>query len=145
MATLCGNRLELLDVILGCNWMGAVGVPLNVAVRGDALRRALTNSGARVLAVDPALLPVLGVVDLPAGLEQVWQAAARRRVAWSGPARQAEADRLHLRGEVGPTAGKHFVENQLGLPEVIGDLRRPKVRADGDAELVPPAEALPRP
>jgi hypothetical protein len=72
--------------------MGAVGVPLNVAVRGDALRRALTNSGARVLAVDPALLPVLGVVDLPAGLEQVWQAAARRRVAWSGSARQAAAD-----------------------------------------------------
>jgi carnitine-CoA ligase len=72
VATLCGNRLEMLDLILGCSWMGAVAVPLNAAVRGDALRHALTNSGARVLAVDPALLSVLAVIDPPADLERVW-------------------------------------------------------------------------
>jgi carnitine-CoA ligase len=37
VATLCGNRLDLLDVILGCSRMGAIAVPVNVTMRGDAL------------------------------------------------------------------------------------------------------------
>jgi crotonobetaine/carnitine-CoA ligase len=72
VATLSGNRLELLDVILGCTWMGAVAVPLNVAVRGEALRHALTNSGAKILVLDPNLLDVLDRLDTPDSLEEVW-------------------------------------------------------------------------
>jgi crotonobetaine/carnitine-CoA ligase len=72
VATLSGNRPELLDVILGCAWIGAVAVPLNVALRGDALRHALTDSGARILVVEPALLDVLAGLEAPDTLDELW-------------------------------------------------------------------------
>ncbi|WP_158885896.1 ATP-dependent acyl-CoA ligase [Amycolatopsis anabasis] len=72
VATLSGNRLELLDLMLGCAWLGVIVVPLNVAVRGDGLRHGLANSGARVLVLEPELLDVLDHVDAPGTLEQVW-------------------------------------------------------------------------
>jgi crotonobetaine/carnitine-CoA ligase len=74
---LSGNRLELLDVILGCAWMGAVAVPLNVAVRGEALRHALTNSGAKILVIDPGSARRVGP-DQDAGHPGGGVAAARR-------------------------------------------------------------------
>ena len=45
---MCENRIELLDLILGATWMGAVAVPLNTALRGEQLAHQLRNSGARV-------------------------------------------------------------------------------------------------
>jgi carnitine-CoA ligase len=33
VALMCENRIELLDLILGATWMGAVAVPLNTAAR----------------------------------------------------------------------------------------------------------------
>jgi carnitine-CoA ligase len=71
VATLCGNRIELLDLILGCAWLGATVVPLNAAARGRQLAHMLTNSGARAVAVDPELLSVLPAEPPPA-LEVVW-------------------------------------------------------------------------
>ncbi len=62
---MCENRIELLDLMLGCAWLGAVAVPLNTALRGPQLEHQLANSGARVLAMDSALLPLLGVVERP--------------------------------------------------------------------------------
>jgi carnitine-CoA ligase len=35
IALMCENRIELLDLILGATWMGAVAVPLNTALRGE--------------------------------------------------------------------------------------------------------------
>jgi crotonobetaine/carnitine-CoA ligase len=72
VAMMCENRIELLDLMLGCAWLGAVAVPLNTALRGDQLRHQLVNSGARVLAIDTALLDVLDVVEPPPALEAVW-------------------------------------------------------------------------
>jgi carnitine-CoA ligase len=72
VAMMCENRIELLDLMLGCAWLGAVAVPLNTALRGDQLRHQLVNSGARVLAIDTALLEVLDVVEAPPALEAVW-------------------------------------------------------------------------
>src|SRR5690606_10269086 len=37
VALLCGNRLELLEIVLGCAWLGAIAVPLNTALRGAGL------------------------------------------------------------------------------------------------------------
>src|SRR5271165_1304315 len=34
VAVMCGNRPELLQVYLGCGWIGAVTVPINTASRG---------------------------------------------------------------------------------------------------------------
>lgn len=52
VAALSGNRIELLDLVLGCAWLGAVAVPLNTALRGDSLTHVLTASGARHLLLE---------------------------------------------------------------------------------------------
>src|SRR5690606_37403509 len=72
LALMCENRIELLDLILGATWMGAVAVPLNTALRGEQLAHQLRNSGAKVLAMDSALVEVLGHVSGIDALEQVW-------------------------------------------------------------------------
>ena len=53
VAAMAANRVELIDLILGCAWLGAVAVPLNTAFRGDALAHVLTTCGARHLLVEP--------------------------------------------------------------------------------------------
>jgi crotonobetaine/carnitine-CoA ligase len=73
VALLCGNRPELLRLILGCAWAGAVSVPLNAAVRGFPLQHMLGNSGAKILAVEADLLPALDTIDLNAlPLMRIW-------------------------------------------------------------------------
>ena len=72
VALMCENRIELLDLTLGCAWLGAVAVPLNTALRGEQLRHQLANSGARLLAIDSALIEVLEVVEAPPTLAEVW-------------------------------------------------------------------------
>ncbi|SDN56358.1 crotonobetaine/carnitine-CoA ligase [Streptomyces sp. cf386] len=41
VAALLSNRIELVDLVLGCAWLGAVAVPLNTGLRGRSLRQAL--------------------------------------------------------------------------------------------------------
>ena len=72
IALLCGNRLELLETVLGCAWLGAIAVPLNTALRGPGLRHALADSGARVVVVEAGLAAVLDEVDLPPTLQERW-------------------------------------------------------------------------
>jgi crotonobetaine/carnitine-CoA ligase len=73
VALLCGNRPELMCLILGCAWAGAVSVPLNAAVRGFTLQHMLSNSGAKILAIEAELLPVLDTIDLKAlPLTRIW-------------------------------------------------------------------------
>lgn len=52
VAALSRNRIELVDLLLGCAWLGAVAVPLNTALRGDSLTHVLTASGARYLLLE---------------------------------------------------------------------------------------------
>ncbi|WP_340537840.1 ATP-dependent acyl-CoA ligase [Nocardioides sp. GXZ039] len=52
VAMMAGNRTELLDLILGCGWLGAVAVPMNVAARGTQLHHVLGNCGARLLIIE---------------------------------------------------------------------------------------------
>jgi carnitine-CoA ligase len=73
VALLCGNRPELLRLILGCAWAGAVSVPLNAAVRGFPLQHMLGNSGAKILAIEADLLPALDTIDVQAlPLTRIW-------------------------------------------------------------------------
>jgi len=73
VALMCSNRPEFLQVYLGCTWLGAIAVPLNVAARGPQLQHMLTNSGARLLAIEAPLLDALGVLDLDkVALERIW-------------------------------------------------------------------------
>jgi crotonobetaine/carnitine-CoA ligase len=73
VALLCGNRVEFMEVLLGCAWLGAVAVPINTASRGMQLAHMLCNSGARLLVTESALVEAvdsLEAQDLP--LEAIW-------------------------------------------------------------------------
>ncbi len=69
---LAENRLELLEIVLGCAWLGAVVVPVNTALRGEQLQHVLDNSQPRLIAVEPALLEPLQGATPPPSLERVW-------------------------------------------------------------------------
>ncbi len=63
VAIMGGNSLAFLEMVLGCAWSGVIAVPVNAGLRGPQLQHVLTQSGARLLAIDPALLPVLDSID----------------------------------------------------------------------------------
>ena len=73
VALMCSNRAELMQLVLGCAWLGAVAVPINTACKGPQLTYLLANSGARLLAIEAGLAGTLALVE-PAGLalERVW-------------------------------------------------------------------------
>ena len=61
---MCSNRAEFIESFLGCAWLGAIAVPINVASRGPQLRHILSNSGARLLVIEAELLNALDHVDM---------------------------------------------------------------------------------
>jgi carnitine-CoA ligase len=63
VAIMCGNRVELLLMILGCAWLGAIAVPINTASRGGQLEHILGNCSARLLVIERELTPVLAPLD----------------------------------------------------------------------------------
>lgn len=63
VAIMCGNRAELLLTILGCAWLGAIAVPINVASRGAQLEHILSNCGARLMVIERELAPVIAPLD----------------------------------------------------------------------------------
>jgi crotonobetaine/carnitine-CoA ligase len=73
VAALCGNRIELMDLILGCGWLGATVVPLNTALRGTSLRQALDAAGASFVLAEPRLAARLDEAA-PTGLRARWVA-----------------------------------------------------------------------
>jgi carnitine-CoA ligase len=72
VAAMCRNRTELLDLVLGCAWLGAISVPINTAARGPQLEHVLRNSGARILIMDSDLVEILGALRRPERLDEVW-------------------------------------------------------------------------
>ncbi len=70
---ICSNRIELLGLLIGCGWLGAVAVPINVASRGAQLQHILANSGARLLVMEPDFAENLAMLDAGAlALEAIW-------------------------------------------------------------------------
>ena len=73
VALICSNRAEFVQTLLGCAWIGAVTVPINVAARGVQLRHVLANSGARLLVAEPeGWAAVTQLEGDPLPLERVW-------------------------------------------------------------------------
>jgi crotonobetaine/carnitine-CoA ligase len=73
VAILCGNKPEIMQLVLGCAWIGAVSVPINAASRGFQLQHMLSNSGAKILAIEAELIDALAGLDLKAlPLERIW-------------------------------------------------------------------------
>lgn len=81
VATVCGNRLELMELLLGCGWLGATIVPLNTALRGGSLRRVLQATRASFLLVESDLLDIVTAAGLPPGLRATWLAGPVLRSA----------------------------------------------------------------
>lgn len=72
VAALCGNRIELMDLILGCGWLGATVVPVNTALRGVSLRQVLDLVRAPFVLTEPGLVARLAEAGRPAGLRAAW-------------------------------------------------------------------------
>jgi crotonobetaine/carnitine-CoA ligase len=70
VAVMSENRLEMIELWLGCAWLGAVLVPINTALRGPQLSHVLADSDARLLVIEPELVEHLAYVD--AAPEQRW-------------------------------------------------------------------------
>jgi carnitine-CoA ligase len=73
VAIICSNRIEFLEIVLGCAWLGAVAVPINVASRGPQLQHILSNCAARLLVMEAAYAENLAFLDPPElAIEAVW-------------------------------------------------------------------------
>jgi carnitine-CoA ligase len=62
VAMLCSNRIEMLEIVLGCSWIGAVAVPINTAAMGPQIAYCLVNSGARLLVIEQRFIDRLAPV-----------------------------------------------------------------------------------
>jgi crotonobetaine/carnitine-CoA ligase len=73
VAALCGNTPELLELALGCGWIGAILVPLNTAAMGPQIGYYLRDSGARLLVIDHAYLSRLDLTgEKPLPIQRLW-------------------------------------------------------------------------
>jgi crotonobetaine/carnitine-CoA ligase len=85
VAIICSNRIELLGVLLGCGWLGAVAVPINVASRGPQLQHVLSNSGARLLVIETEFAENLAMLDPGAlALETIWTIGPAKEFRFGG-------------------------------------------------------------
>ena len=81
VAIICSNRMEFLGLLLGCGWLGAVAVPINVASRGPQLQHLLSNSGARLLEMEAEYAENLLMLDPSAlALEAIWTIGPRGKL-----------------------------------------------------------------
>jgi crotonobetaine/carnitine-CoA ligase len=88
VALMSGNRPEFMESFLGCAWVGAIAVPLNVAARGPQLKHYLQNSGARLLIIEPELVEALTYIE--------WDGLALERIWLIGDAKPATFDRVPM-------------------------------------------------
>lgn len=72
VAIMAENRVEILDLILGCAWLGAVAVPINTGLRGRQLHHVLRNCAAELLVIDNRLLDRITTLPDPASVRQIW-------------------------------------------------------------------------
>ncbi|MFH8484024.1 AMP-binding protein [Streptomyces longisporoflavus] len=110
VAALLSNRVELVDLVLGCAWLGAVVVPLNTALHGRLLRHALDEARPRFLYVEEELAARVKETGY-AG--RVWVTGARQApVPHTGKALDPHPSRpgdtaavLFTSGTTGPSRG----------------------------------------
>jgi crotonobetaine/carnitine-CoA ligase len=77
VAIMCSNRLEFLQMFLGCAWCGAIAVPINIASRGAQLEHILRNCGARLALVEAGFMNVFAdAVEAGVPLQQIWTVGA---------------------------------------------------------------------
>lgn len=123
VALMASNRTELLDFILGCSWIGAIAVPINVASRGEQLRHILNNSGAELLILEHELVnAVLGLEGLE-HLTRMWDLDSRSRdingnlEIWPVPAHAEQVPAETV--SVGQTAAILYTSGTTGVSKGV--------------------------
>src|ERR1051326_7507267 len=87
VAVICSNRIEFLEILFGCAWLGAVAVPINVASRGPQLQHILSNCGARLLVLEDIHADNLALLDASRlAVEAIWLIGGRQDVSFGGAA-----------------------------------------------------------
>lgn len=88
VAVMSGNRIEFLEVFLGCGWLGASTVPINSASMGPQIEYFLANSEARLLVIEEAFAVRLQAADLArTSLREIWvlgEGEGAESAAWPG-------------------------------------------------------------
>ncbi|MFI9776801.1 AMP-binding protein [Streptomyces sp. NPDC051956] len=118
VAALMSNRVELVDLVLGCAWLGAVVVPLNTALHGRLLRHALSVAQPQCLYAEGELAGRVAEVGYTG---RVWTVGARDAPV---PFAAAEADAfpslpgdaaaiLFTSGTTGPSRGVRCPQAQF--------------------------------
>ncbi len=73
VALMAGNRIETLETVLACGWLGAAAVPINTAAMGPQIGYYLADSGARLLIIEATYFERLALAELPrTALQTVW-------------------------------------------------------------------------
>ena len=82
VAILSTNRAEVMRMLLGCGWLGAVAVPINTASKAPQIRHILENCGATLLVAESKLLAALDPAALQGlPLRDLWSLGADMTVA----------------------------------------------------------------
>ena len=90
VAILCSNRLEMLEIVLGCGWIGAIAVPINTAAMGPQIGYYLSNSGARLFAIEAQFVERLAhVSEGMASLGSIWVIGADALPGGAAPLMEA--------------------------------------------------------
>ncbi len=73
VAILCSNRIELMEIVLGCGWIGAIAVPINTAAMGPQIAYCLSNCGAGLLVIETQFVERLAhASEGMASLRSIW-------------------------------------------------------------------------
>jgi crotonobetaine/carnitine-CoA ligase len=104
VAVMCGNRRELLQVYLGCGWIGAVTVPINTASRGVQLTHILANCKAKLLVLQAEFADAMDSLEIvPPSLGAIWLIGdAELGERWPRPARFPAPAEPVPAAEIGP-------------------------------------------
>ena len=96
VAILSANRLETLEIILGCGWIGAIAVPINTAAMGPQIGYYLSNSGACLFAIEAQFVERLAhVTEGMASLRATWVIGADAPLSPTEPLMQAMPPRAN--------------------------------------------------
>ncbi|MDM0041784.1 ATP-dependent acyl-CoA ligase [Variovorax sp. J22G21] len=77
VAVMTSNRIEFLEVFLGCGWLGAVVVPVNTASMGPQIGYFVFDSQAELLVIEAQFLERLQTADLGrTKLREIWVVGA---------------------------------------------------------------------
>ena len=73
VAVMLSNRIELIEIVVACGWIGAAAVPINTAAMGPQIGYVLGDCAARLLVIESGFVERLARAELgDAALETVW-------------------------------------------------------------------------